>query len=151
MLQFNWRQEVLAEDWTLLLAADPARGRIESYLGKSAILEARIKDQLVGLLLLVSKSTERGEIVNLSVNETQQNQGIGSQLIQRALIHGKKIGYQSMEVSTGTTSFCPLYLYQKNGFRVESVEQDYFTKGYAEELIENGLVLKDRLILAQSL
>lgn len=151
-LIFNWRPEGLPEDWELLLAADPSQRIIATYLEKSAFLEARREGEWVGLLLLATTSSaERGEIVNLSVRPSEQNQGIGSQLLQQALAYGKRLGYRRMEVATATTSFGPLYLYQKNGFRVTSVEQDYYLKCYDEVLMENGLVVKDRLILTQSL
>lgn len=151
MLKFKWRQEIFPEDWPLLLQADPSREVIESYLFKSVLLEVRHEETLLGLLVLRAVSDTKAEIKSLSVSHAYQNQGIGSQLLRKTLGHMKDFGYQSIEVSTGTTSFGPLYLYQKNGFRVQAVEQDYFTNNYTEELIENGLVLKDRLVLVQSL
>ena len=92
-LIFNWRPEGLPEDWELLLAADPSQRIIATYLEKSAFLEARREGELVGLLLLATTSSaERGEIVNLSVRPSEQNQGIGSQLIQQALTRLSKDG-----------------------------------------------------------
>ncbi len=45
----------------------------------------------------------------------------------------------------------PLIFYQKQGFRVVSVLVDYFTQNYQEVLIENGIWLKDALLLKRSL
>lgn len=151
MLEFKWRQEVLKEDWPLLLTADPSRESIENYLFESIFLEVRKEEELIGLLVLQAVSDKKAEIMNLAVSRMQQNHGIGSRLLQRALLDMKDFAYESFEVRTGTTSFGPLYFYQKNGFRVTAVETDYFTDRYPEKLVENGLVLKDCLVLTQSL
>lgn len=52
---------------------------------------------------------------------------------------------------TGTTSFGQLYLYQKCGFRVVGVDQNFFTIHYDKEITENGLVLKDMIRLRKVL
>lgn len=151
MVEFTWRQEVLKEDWPLLLTADPSRESIENYLFDSIFLEARKEEELIGVLVLKAVSNKKVEIMNLAVSRIQQNHGIGSRLLQKALRDMKDFAYEDFEVRTGTTSFGPLYFYQKNGFRVVAVEPDYFSDRYAEELIENGLILKDCLVLTQSL
>lgn len=44
-----------------------------------------------------------------------------------------------------------LYLYQKCGFRMTSIDRDFFVRHYAEPIIENGLVLKDMVRLSQDI
>lgn len=44
-----------------------------------------------------------------------------------------------------------LYLYQQQGFRVVRVDTDYFTRNYSQTILENGLVLRDRLVLERTI
>ncbi|MHC5269362.1 GNAT family N-acetyltransferase [Enterococcus sp. LJL98] len=151
MLTFKWRQEVLKEDWPFLLTADPSRASIEAYLFQSVLLEVREEKELVGLLVLKTLSDKKAEIMNVSVHSQKQNHGIGSRLLQKVIFDMKNFAYEQLLVQTGTTSFGPLYFYQKNGFRVTAVVPDYFTQHYADELRENGLVLQDGLVLTRNL
>ena len=59
--------------------------------------------------------------------------------------------YQQLLVSTGDSSIGQLALYQKCGFRIESIERDYFIRHYPEVIIENGIQCRDRICLTQNL
>lgn len=151
MWKFKWRKQVLTEDWPLLLEADPSKGMIDTYLEQSDLLEVRQQNELIGILVLNSMDEETSEIMNLSVREDCQQKGIGRKLIEQALVFSRAKKDRKIMIATGTTSLSALLLYQKCGFRVEAVERDYFTQHYAEILIENGVVLRDRLILSQEI
>lgn len=151
MWKFEWRKQVLSEDWPLLLEADPSKGMVETYLKHSDILEVRQQKELIGILVLKSINMQTSEIMNLSVREAYQQKGIGRNLIEQALVFSRAKNDQKIMIATGTTSLSALLLYQRCGFRVEAVERDYFTHHYAETLIENGVVLRDRLILSQEI
>lgn len=151
MCKFKWRKQVLSEDWPLLLEADPSKGMVEIYLEQSDILEVREQKELIGILVLKSNDIQTSEIMNLSVREDCRQKGIGRKLIEQALAFGRTKNDRKIMIATGTTSLSALLLYQKCGFRVEAVERDYFIQHYAEILIENGVVLRDRLILSQEI
>ncbi|MGI6155304.1 MAG: GNAT family N-acetyltransferase [Enterococcus lemanii] len=150
-MEIKWRTQIQLEDWPLLLKADPEKKVVESYLGTSELLEIRDKNQLLGLLVLQEKNTTTVEIMNVSVVKEAQNQGIGQQLLREALRKSREQAYEQIEVKTGTTSLVPLIFYQKQGFRVVSVLADYFTQNYQTPLVENGVTLKDALLLQRSL
>lgn len=151
MRQFEWRKEVSAKAWPLLLEADPSTKMIKSYINQSQLLEVHQAGELIGLLVLKQCNEQTVEIMNLSVRSDFQQQGIGKELIQRAIAKSRDNHYRKMIIATGTTSTGPFLLYQKCGFRVEAIERDYFIKYYTNELVENGIVLRDRLILSQEI
>lgn len=148
-MQFTWRKSVNSKDWPLLLEADPSKSMIETYLKQSELLEVRQEGQLIGLLVLKQIEAGISEIMNLSVTPLFQKKGIGRQLIEQAIAYSQARQDQKIVVATGTTSIVPFLLYQKCGFRVESIERNYFTEHYTEKLIENGVQLKDRLRLSR--
>lgn len=129
--------------YDLLLTADPAKQLVDAYLKRSINFEANINGVLVGVLILIETRPETIEIVNIAVASTYQNQGIGSRLLNFATNWAKDRHYRVIEIGTGSTSFGQLYVYQKNGFRLVAIDQDFFTRNYAEPIIENKLVLKD--------
>ncbi|BDR59396.1 GNAT family N-acetyltransferase [Xylocopilactobacillus apicola] len=138
---------VSKEHYDLLLSADPDRRMVDSYLARAEKFEAVIDDQLVGLIVLIDTHPRTLEIVNLAVKEAFQNQGIAQRLLEFAETWAKDQQVRTLEIATGTTSFAQLYLYQKMGIRVISVERDFFTRNYQAPIIENKLLLKDLLRL----
>lgn len=137
--------------YQLLLTADPEKAVIDSYLSRSFCYQATQDERLVGVVILLPTRTRILEIVNLAVAEDWQDQGIGGQLLTFAETFARQNNYLSLEVGTGTTSFGPLRLYQKFGFRVTGVDRDFFTRHYSHEIKENGLLLKDMLRLEKVL
>lgn len=134
----------------LLLLADPSQTAIDRYLSRSILFDYRNNDCLLGVMALLPTRPQTIEIINLAVAEHAQRQGIGEKLVRFALQYAKENNYTIVEVGTGTTSFGPLSLYQKCGFRIIAIESDYFLTHYTEPIIENGLVLKDLLRLRQT-
>lgn len=139
------------QHYNLLLSADPNQELVDNYLPRALCFEAIYHDHLVGILVLLPTHPETLEIVNIAVISPQRNQGIGRQLLAFAEKYAGTHNYKCLEIGTGTTSFGQLYLYQKCGFRVFSVDQDFFTLHYADEIVENHLVLKDMLRLKKVL
>ncbi|MGQ0452883.1 GNAT family N-acetyltransferase, partial [Bacillus sp. SS-TM] len=56
-----------------------------------------------------------------------------------------------LELPVPTSSVSQFALYQKCGFRIFSIDFDYFSKHYEEEIIENGIVCRDMIRLAMEL
>lgn len=144
-------KEITNAHYQLLLTADPSREVIETYLARSICLEATVENQLAGVLILLPTRPETLEIVNLAVLDSFQDQGIAQQLINHAIAFAKKSTYKTLEVGTGSTSLKQLYLYQKCGFRMSCIDKDFFIRHYSEEIIENGLILKDMVRLTMDL
>jgi ribosomal protein S18 acetylase RimI-like enzyme len=85
------------------------------------------------------------EIMNVSVYEEYQNQGIGRQLITRAIEFAKTSGMKTLDIGTGNPGVIQMMLYQKCGFRIVGVEPDYFRKNHTEKIFENGIECRDMI------
>ena len=134
--------------FSLLLSADPSKKIVTDYLKRGLCFEKRTySNELIGVLVLLPTRPETIEIVNIAIDERYQNQRFGQELLEFAIDFSKKEKYRSIEIGTGSTSFGQLYLYQKCGFRMISIDTDFFTHHYDTEIIENRLVLKDMVRL----
>ncbi|WP_158727587.1 GNAT family N-acetyltransferase [Levilactobacillus enshiensis] len=135
------------EQLKLLLLADPSRQLLATYLPHSTIYAASDHSGLAGIVVLCPQSKQVVEIMTIAVIPAKQRQGYGRQLLEFSRQWAAGHGYQTVRIATGTTSLTQLYLYQQVGFRVVAVEPDYFTTTYSQVIIENGLTLRDRLVL----
>ena len=87
----------------------------------------------------------------MAVLPDQQNRGVGTRLLKQALDQMKQAGFTEARIGTGNSSLGQLYLYQKLGFRMDSIRKDFFTNLYPEEIRENGLVCRDMVMLRMEL
>jgi len=133
----------------LLLSADPSQSLIDGYLVTGTAFAASDTRGLIGVLVLLPHADQVLEIANLAVTPSRQRQGYGKTLLEFARQWANDHGYRTLRVATGTTSFTQLYLYQRQGYRVVAVEADYFTTHYNHDIMENGLKLRDRLVLTR--
>lgn len=149
-MEFNVKnvQTLTEKHYDLLLKADPSKNVINSYLKRSAVFEALDGDKLIGILALLPTHPKTLEIINLAVIDDYQKMGIGTELVRFAIKLATDNGYTSIEVGTGSTSFGALHLYQKCGFRMTSIDRDFFTRNYDKKLSENNLPLKDMVRLS---
>jgi hypothetical protein len=58
----------------------------------------------------------------------------------------RNYGARQLEVGTGTFGY-QLAFYQRHGFRVTSIDCDFFVKNYPEPILEDGIQLVDMLRL----
>lgn len=138
--------QLQSKHYELLLLADPSKKLITDYVQRGFCFEIKERE-ILGIIVLLPTRPETIEIVNLAVEKTFQGQGIGQKLIKFALEYAKKKEYKTVEIGTGSTGIGQLYLYQKLGFRMVSIDKDFFSRHYNEKIIENGLVLKDMVRL----
>lgn len=131
--------------------ADPERAVIQRYLPKCQLWEARQQQKLVGVMALQPLGKKTLEIKNLAVIPAERHRGVGSKLIHWACRWAKQGDYQQIIVGTGTTSIHQLLLYQQCGFRVTGIRPDFFVDHYCRPIWENGVQLRDMLVLSQKL
>lgn len=153
MIAITWQKftTATAAHYELLLDADPNRALVTNYVKNGTCFEARYQDELVGVLVVIATRPATAEIVNVAVKETFQGQGVGEQMVRKALAWCQTQLYQTVEIGTGSSSFQALYLYQKCGFRMTHIDRDFFVRHYNEEIIENKIVLRDMVRLSQDL
>ena len=92
------------------------------------------------------------EIKNMAVVPAEQGNGVGRGLVEEAL--RRCVAEQLTRVLVATAAADPgnLRFYQRLGFRMQSIEPDAFTPatGYPEPIVIDGIPLRDRVWLAQS-
>lgn len=137
----------------LLLLADPDRDLVEDYVprGECWVLEDEEAHIPIGVYVLIRTRPATAELVNVAVSESYQGRGIGKKLVLHAVERARQIGMATIEVGTGSTGIGQIALYQKCGFRITGVDRDFFIRHYEEEIIENGMVLRDMIRFSMDL
>jgi predicted N-acetyltransferase YhbS len=130
------------------LAEDSAT-ELDGYLAAGRVLVALDGDLAVGHLQLVD--TDRPAVVelkNMAVREDLQGHGIGRRLVRAAIDLVSAEGATTILVATAAADIGNLRFYQRQGFRLRSIERDAFTPstGY-RDLVIDGIELRDRVWL----
>ncbi len=133
--------------YNLLLLADPSKEIVDNYLRRGDAYLAKIEDEIIGVYVLLQTRPQTIEIVNIAVHEDYQGRGIGKQLVLDAIKKAKMLHAKTVEIGTGNTSIHQLALYQKCGFRITGIDQDFFIRNYDEEIYENGIQCRDMIRL----
>lgn len=147
-------RKLLAEEklpLDLLLLADPSKRQINEYTKKGDCFVAEFEQRVIGVYVLLKKSPEISELMNVAVAEELHGKGIGKKLVVHAIEVAKTRGNTTIRVATGNSSIGQLALYQKCGFRIVGVDRDHFVIHYPEEIFENGIQCRDRIRLAMKL
>ncbi|WP_342514154.1 GNAT family N-acetyltransferase [Sporosarcina sp. FSL K6-1522] len=143
------RDEQLPMD--LLLLADPSREMVEEYVANGQCYVAELDGIIVGVYVLAKLDAKTLEIMNVAVEESMHGRGIGKKLIVDAIQTAQELGYMAIEIGTGNSSIGQLALYQKCGFRIEGVIQDFFVDHYKEPIFENGIQCRDMIRLSREI
>lgn len=137
------KEEALPMD--LLLEADPSEKLIREYCAKGRCYVAEAGQRVLGTYVLLPLSADAAEIKNIAVEEAMRGQGLGKKLVLHALVEAEGLGFRTVRIGTGNSSFGQLALYQKCGFRIVSIDRDFFTRNYPEPIIENGILCRDMI------
>ncbi len=130
----------------LLLLADPSEVAIKEYLHQSRCFVAYANDVVVGACVLKPVQGGMVELMNIAVSPSNQQSGIGTRLLRNVIDKVKGSGAKGIEVGTGTFGH-QLSFYQRQGFRVDRIDKDFFLKNYPEPIVEDGIQHKDMLRL----
>lgn len=144
-------EEGCAAPYDLLLLADPSREHVDDYLNRGMCCIATVCDEVIGAFVLIHTRPSTMEIVNIAVREDFQGKGIGKMLIRTAIERAKENRAKTVEIGTGNSSIHQLALYQKCGFRMTSIDRDFFVRHYDEEIYENGIRCRDMVRLSLEL
>jgi N-acetylglutamate synthase-like GNAT family acetyltransferase len=131
----------------LLLLADPSEEAIKKYLNQSRCFVAYSNGTAAGVCIVKPVAGEALELMNIAVSPTIQQRGIGTQLLKHVIKKAQESGAKRLELGTGTFGY-QLAFYQRQGFRVKSIDKDFFLKNYPEPIMENGVQHQDMLRLA---
>ena len=141
----------------LLLLADESVQQVRSYINAGDLyVYSSEDDAVVGIALIVPLEPNVVELKAVSIEEKHQGRGLGKRMLIELLNRLREKGCKRVVVGTANSGIGQLAFYQKAGFRLLSIERDFFSpaKGYAEVIEDSGIRLRDMvwmdLILARS-
>jgi predicted N-acetyltransferase YhbS len=129
--------------------AEDSAAQLDSYLHAGRVLVAVSDSNVVGHLQLVDRDPGRVELTNMAVRPEWQGRGVGARLVRAAVEAVAAAGAGLLLVATAAADVGNLRFYQRQGFRLRSVERDAFTPaaGYPPGLEIDGIPLRDRVWL----
>jgi ribosomal protein S18 acetylase RimI-like enzyme len=146
--------------WPLLLDADPSRELIDTYIHQSTVMglvegdaamASEVQSLTIAVVVLMEREPQVVEVMNMAVAPSYQGKKLGKLLLAAAMERSRQQGYKRMLVGTGTAGIGQLAFYQKMGFRLESIDRDYFVRNYPKPIYENGIWCRDRVLLSLDL
>jgi GNAT superfamily N-acetyltransferase len=135
----------------ILLLAEPSESALRWGLEhlSDAYYRLDVDGQLAGAASMRWRD-DPCELEELAVDATRQGAGLGRRLVGWLLDEARRRGKHAMVVGTGNASVGNIIFYQKCGFRLDHVRRDYFWY-YATPRVENGLPVRDMLVLRHDL
>ena len=141
-------QEISCTDapMALLLLADPSEDKVRSSLAGSRCFAAFRDGVVVGACVVQPRGAGVHELMSIAVLPEHQQSGYGTVLLQWVIDCFRVSGASQLEVGTGTFGY-QLAFYQRHGFRVASIDHDFFVRHYPEPVFEDGIQHLDMLRL----
>lgn len=137
--------------WPLLLDADPYRPHIAKYAWRATWLGLYEFERPAAVAALLRQDPATIELMNIAVEPARRRHGVGTRLLRAAIARARAMGATRMVLGTGNSTLDALAFYQKEGFRIEAVDRDYFVREYPEPIFENGIACRDMLRLGMAL
>lgn len=99
----------------------------------------------IGMILAIPELNGTVELKAVAVDASLHGRGVGKRMLLAVLERLRARGVKRVIVGTGNSGIGQLAYYQKAGFRLRSIERDFFSpvRGYPEGLEENGIPLRD--------
>ncbi|MCS4305058.1 MULTISPECIES: N-acetyltransferase [Chryseobacterium] len=148
---FNKITEEPEIPYELLLLADETTEAIDQYIFKCDVYLLHDGTQNIAVMALYQNSDTELEIKNIAVIESYRSKGIGSILINKAKEIAIDNHYEILSVGTSDTGFQQIRFYERNGFIKTGIRKDFFIKNYPSPIYENGLQMRDMIILVYTL
>jgi GNAT superfamily N-acetyltransferase len=132
----------------LLLLGDEEETQIDKYLERGELF-ALFDGDLKSVCVVTDEGGNVLEIQNIATDRRYQRQGYASRMI--GYIAERFAGlYQKMILGTGDVPSV-LTFYERCGFAVTHRVADYFTTHYPHPIVEDGILLKDKVYLERGL
>lgn len=137
--------------YDLLLLADETCSAIDKYVFDSDVYVLKQGRCELAVFCLYRVDEDTLEIKNIAVSSELQGKGIGSVLIREILMLAKAANYSRLIVGTAECGVDQIRFYERNGFVKYAVKKDFFIHNYEEPIIENGIQLRDMVMLQRDL
>lgn len=130
----------------ILLLAEPSESALRWSLENlsDTIYQVNLAEEIVGAAT-ISWQAEPAEIVELAVVNEFQGKGIGKRIVEWLIAEAGRRGKQKIVVGTANSSLDNIAFYQKCGFRMDHIRQDYFWY-HSEPVFEHGIEVRDMIV-----
>ena len=132
----------------LLLLGDESESQIDKYLERGELF-ALYDGDVKCVCVVTDEGDGTLEIQNIATDKRYQRQGYASKLIEYIAEHYKN-RYNKIILGTGDVPGI-LGFYERRGFAVAHRIPDYFTTHYDHPMIEDDVLLKDKVYLERKL
>lgn len=132
----------------LLLLADEDEAVVHSYLHEGDLFELIEAGERIGVALCIEVDGAI-ELKNIAIDEMHQGRGYGKWLVTQLCRHYSE--YERAIVGTANSSISNIAFYQKLGFTLYDVKWHYFTKRYAQPIIEDRIQAQHMLMFERTL
>lgn len=135
--------------YDLLLLADETREAVDRYIHDCSVHVAHLQGQdgPVAVFAMKPDGDHAMELMNIAVDEVLRGLGIGTLLLEHVREVVKEEGRSVLRVGCADAGFGQYRFYVRNGFRVAGIRKDFYVKNYPMPIIENGIQLRDMLVL----
>ena len=130
----------------LFLLADESAQQVQSYINTGDLYVYSSENDIVaGIVLAIPLEPDVVELKAVAIDVQQQGRGIGKRMLIDVLAELRDLGCKRVVVGTANAAIGQLAFYQKAGFRLLSIERDFFSpvRGYAEVIEEAGICMRD--------
>lgn len=148
------KSRITDEDLKKILPKGLSIEGLRAYFWGRECYEAVEEGAVVGSCILDDESGSMAEIVNIDIDPKRRKKGIGIVLLRYAIKTAKGRGFKRILANVSNSSIGWLAFYQKAGFRIVSIERNYFSyflKEGDKPTIENGIERRDMFRLALDL
>ncbi|PPA71964.1 GNAT family N-acetyltransferase [Jeotgalibacillus proteolyticus] len=128
-----------------LKMADDNEQEINSYIKTGSLWSIRDQESIIGAVLLIPYGNSGLEIKNIALAEEMRGKGTGKSVIERIVQLARNEGYKKLLVGTANSSIETIIFYQKCGFRMKEVKQNYFSH-YEPPIFESGIQVLDMIV-----
>lgn len=137
--------------YDLLLLAEETIEAIDKHLKNAEIYILEYENRIIAVYVLQIIDKYTLEIKYIAVDARYQGRGIGKFLLEDAASKAHAREFSSILIGTGDVAVMQLNLYQKAGFVVYDKKENFFINNYPEPIYENGVQLKDMIMLRKEL
>ena len=129
----------------LIRLAEDSESQIASVIDEGTAYVVDDGDTTIGIVLVLDHGGSERELRYVAIAEAHQRKGLGKAMLADVDAAEEARGTKRLVVGTSCADTGNLDFYQRCGYRLLSIERDYFTpaRGYPPDFVINGLPAVD--------
>lgn len=131
----NELQEILISDFDDFWSFSTLKEEVENE--NSSYIIGKINNEIIGFAGL-KKIFDQADIMNIVIEKTYRNQGIGTLLLENLILLAKDLNISTLFLEVNEQNKPAIHLYEKLGFEKLGVRKKYYNNN-------NGIIMKKNL------